>query len=191
MPLYPNSSLGQTSQPPLNISVKGPQLPAISDIRELDVIPTQANGQYVRFDQNDDVFYFVETNENNYKTIKRFRFYEDPIPKPEDNFATKQKMQELRGGLADVQLAIQELTNAIEIRAMDATWSNTLVSMSAAELTHADNLYKMFEQYYATIAKPYGPGKVPDYMEDMRDEITQMYMEESSKVKYMHETYKK
>lgn len=114
MPLYPNSSLGQTSQPPLNISVKGPQLPAISDIRELDVIPTQANGQYVRFDQNDDVFYFVETNENNYKTIKRFRFYEDPIPKPEDNFATKQEMQELRGGLADVQLAIQELTNTIK-----------------------------------------------------------------------------
>jgi hypothetical protein len=60
------------------------------------------------------VFYFVETNENNYKTIKRFRFYEDPIPKPEDNFATKQEMQELRGGLADVQLAIQELTNAIK-----------------------------------------------------------------------------
>jgi hypothetical protein len=83
------------------------------------------------------------------------------------------------------------IVNAIEIRAMDPTWSNTLVNMSAAELTHADNLYKMFEQYYATIAKPYGPGKVPDYMEDMKDEITQTYMEESAQIKYMHETYKK
>lgn len=113
MPLYPNTSLGNNVQQPLGVSLKGPDLPMVSDYRELDQLVTQANGRYVKFDINDDVFYIVETNENNFKTIRRFRFYEDPIPKPEDNFATKQEMQELRGGLADVQLAIQELTNAI------------------------------------------------------------------------------
>lgn len=113
MPLYPNTSLGNNVQQPLGVSLKGPDLPMVSDYRELDQLVTQANGRYVKFDTNDDVFYIVETNENNFKTIRRFRFYEDPIPKPEDNFATKQEMQELRGGLADVQFAIQELTNAI------------------------------------------------------------------------------
>ena len=113
MPLYPESSLGNNNHQPLGVSLKGPDLPMVSDPRELEQLATQANGRYSRFDANDDVFYIVETNENNFKTIRRFRFYEDPIPKPEDNFATKQEMQELRGGLADVQLAIQELTNAI------------------------------------------------------------------------------
>ena len=113
MPLYPNSSLGEPSAP-MAVTLRGPELPSISDLREIESIPTQANGQYVRFDKNDDVFYYIETNEHNYKAVKRYRFYEDPIPKPEDNFATKQEMQELRGGLADVQLAIQELTNAIK-----------------------------------------------------------------------------
>ena len=114
MPLYPNSSLGNNMQQPLGVSLKGPDLPMVSDYRELDQMATQSNSRYAKFDTNDDVFYIVETNENNFKTIRRFRFYEDPIPKPEDNFATKQEMQELRGGLADVQLAIQELTNIIK-----------------------------------------------------------------------------
>ncbi len=83
------------------------------------------------------------------------------------------------------------IINAIEIRAMDPSWSSTLVSMSATELSHADNLYKMLEQYYSILAKSYGPDKVPDYIEDMRKEITTMYMEESAEIKYMHETYKK
>ena len=112
MQLFPESSLNQ--QKPLSISVKGPDLPSVSDIRELDTLATVPNGRYARFDETDDVFYIVTTNENNYKSLQRFRFYEDPIPKPEDNYATKQEMQELRGGLNDVQLAIQELTNAIK-----------------------------------------------------------------------------
>ena len=118
MSLYPNDSLGNNK--PLAVTIKGPDLPFVSDVRELDGLPTQANGRYVRFDANDDVFYVMETNENNYKSVRRYRFYEDPIPKPEDNYATKQEMQELRGGLADVQLAIQELTNAIKSQTNNA-----------------------------------------------------------------------
>lgn len=83
------------------------------------------------------------------------------------------------------------IINAIEIRAMDSNWSSTLVSMSLTELSHADNLYKMFEQYYTTIAKAYGAGKIPDYIDEMKDKITEMYMTKSAKIKYMHETYKK
>lgn len=83
------------------------------------------------------------------------------------------------------------IVNAMEIRAMDQNWASTLVGMSATELTHADNLFKMFEQYYNILSKSYGPGKVPDYVEDMRDKITECYMTKSAKIKYMHETYKK
>ena len=84
------------------------------------------------------------------------------------------------------------IVNAMEIRAMDQNWSSLLVAMSAAELSHADNLYKMFEQYYALIAKSYStPDKVPDYLSDMRDKIAKLYTTESATIKYMHETYKK
>ena len=114
MPLYPDSSLGNGATQPLGVSLKGPDLPMVTDLRELDQMATQANARYARFDANDDVFYVIKTNEHNFKTVRRFRFYEDPIPKPEDNFATKQEMEELKGGLVNVQLAIQELTNAIK-----------------------------------------------------------------------------
>lgn len=84
------------------------------------------------------------------------------------------------------------IINAMEIRAMDTNWAGTLVGMSAVELTHADNLYKMFEQYYALITKSYGtPDKVPDYITCMKEKITKMYLEETAAIKIMHETYKK
>ena len=57
MPLYPDSSMGQ--QAPLAVSIKGPDLPFVTDIRELDHLNTQANARYPRFDANDDVFYIV------------------------------------------------------------------------------------------------------------------------------------
>ena len=104
MPLYPSTSVS-----PGPSTMKGPDLPSVSEINELMQLATQPNARYSYFDANDDVFYIVKTNENNYKTITRYRFYEDPIPKPEDNYATKQEIMDLKGDIANVQQSIQQL----------------------------------------------------------------------------------
>ena len=104
MPLYPSTSVNPGSS-----TLKGPDLSSVSEINELRQLATQPNARYSYFDANDDVFYIVSTNENNYKTITRYRFYEDPIPKPEDNYATKQEIADLKGDIANVQQSIQQL----------------------------------------------------------------------------------
>ena len=103
MPLYPSTSVASGS------STKGPDLPQISEVNELMQIPTVPNARYNYFDRNADYLYIVQTNENNYKTIRRFAFFEDPIPKPEDNYATKQEIMDLKGDIANVQQSIQQL----------------------------------------------------------------------------------
>ena len=108
MPLYPATSV--TS------GIKGPDLPSVGSIEELAPIPTQPNAKYPYFDKNDDVFYIVATNENNFKTVKRYRFYEDPIPKPEDKYATKDEIMDLKGDIANVQQSIQQLIEQTRFR---------------------------------------------------------------------------
>ena len=108
MSLYPSDSIAT--------GLKGPDLPSVGLIDELHQLATQPNARYVRFDKNDDVFYIVSTNENNYKTISRFRFYEDPIPKPEDKYATKEEIMDLKGDIANVQQSIQQLLEQTRFR---------------------------------------------------------------------------
>ena len=110
MPLYPSTSVAAGS------STKGPDLPQISSVDELQQIPTVPNARYNYFDKNADYLYIVQTNENNYKTIRRFAFYEDPIPKPEDNYATKQEIMDLKGDIADVKQSIQQLIEQTRYR---------------------------------------------------------------------------
>lgn len=104
MPLYPSNSV-QTG-------MAVPDVPKVSSIDEFLQQRTVPNGKYVAFQDDDDVFYFMTTNENNYKTATRYRFYEDPIPKPEDNFATKQEIMDLKGDIANVQQLVQQLIDA-------------------------------------------------------------------------------
>ena len=111
MPLYPPTSLTTTTQ-----TAKGPDLPSVLSMDELQHLPTQPNAKYAYFDKNDDVFYVVDTNENNYKTVSRYRFYEDPIPKPEDTYATKQEILDLKGDIANVQQSIQQLIEQTKFR---------------------------------------------------------------------------
>lgn len=110
MPLYPSTSVASGS------STKGPDLPQISEVNELMQIPTVPNARYNYFDRNADYLYIVQTNENNYKTIRRFAFFEDPIPKPEDNYATKQEIMDLKGDIANVQQSIQQLIEQTKYR---------------------------------------------------------------------------
>lgn len=81
------------------------------------------------------------------------------------------------------------IKRAIEIKPMDATWSKTLVEMSANELTHATHLYNMANQYVNSIMKETYQ-ELPDYISDTWEEIVDNYMECSAMVKHMHEMYK-
>lgn len=71
---------------------------------------TRPNSKAPAFDSNDDVFYDIVTDINNNKTVRRFRFFEEPEPKPEDIFASKQEISQLKGELGDVKQSIQSLT---------------------------------------------------------------------------------
>lgn len=77
------------------------------------------------------------------------------------------------------------IKKAIELKPMAPAWTKMLVEMSAAELKHAEYLYKMFGEYYQQMANAYT--NVPQYIQDIRTEIADMYAEESAKVKLMHE----
>lgn len=81
------------------------------------------------------------------------------------------------------------ITFAMEIRAMDASFSKQFVEMSAAELEHATKLYKMFEQYYQQAVKSFST--IPDHMSKIQKEIMEKYMSGYAKVKAMHEAYSK
>lgn len=76
---------------------------------------------------------------------------------------------------------------AIEIKPMSSSWGKLFLEMSANELEHAKNLYTMFEEYYKKISETYD--KVPDYIEDGKNCIVDMYTECTAKIKYMHSMY--
>lgn len=81
------------------------------------------------------------------------------------------------------------IKNAIEIKAMSPSWAKTFVDMSAAELNHATNLFKMFEEYYKKISETYK--EVPSYLEEMHTRVVDSYTEKYSQIKHMHDMYLK
>lgn len=91
-------------------------------------------------------------------------------------------IEELDGAEEYIQLAI-------ELKAMDSSWSKNLVEMSSAELDHAFKLFKMFESYCDLISKPYD--EVPEYISECHKKVTKMYTRRSAEVRYMHDMYNK
>ena len=78
---------------------------------------------------------------------------------------------------------------ALESKTTHPAWAKMYLDMSAAELNHATNLYKMSDEYYREVISSYK--EVPEYIKNVWDEIVSMYAEKSAKVKYMHEMYNK
>ena len=85
--------------------------------------------------------------------------------------------------------AREYICNAIEIKPMNASWSKMLVEMSSAELMHAQNLYKMFQEYYKLLTDSYK--ETPNYIKELADDISEDYTTNYSQVKYIHELYGK
>lgn len=96
------------------------------------------------------------------------------------DYFKEQICEELDGACCYIKLAI-------ELKAMSASWAKNFSEMSAAELGHADKLFKMFEEYCEIISKPYET--TPEYISNAHKDLVEMYTEKSAKVRYMHDMY--
>ena len=123
MDLYPANSINNN---PMNIINNG----YATDLQQTDGMDGARNFQtrpscrVAVFDKHDDVFYIIATDLNNNKAITRYRFYEEPEPRPEDIFASKSELKELKGEIDNVQQSIRDLTAAIT-SAINANNSST------------------------------------------------------------------
>ena len=111
MDLFPASSVSNV-QPDQNGSYLT-DLQHTSGMNGARSIITRPSSRIVVFDHDDDLMYIIATDINNNKDIKRFRFYEEPEPKPEDIFASKEEINELKGEMQNVQQSIRDLTIAV------------------------------------------------------------------------------
>lgn len=94
-----------------------------------------------------------------------------------------QILDELEGAKHYIQMAM-------ESRASHPAWAKMFVDMSSAELGHASNLYKMFNEEVEGLRKVYTNG-LPDYIQNIVSDVTKNYTECYAKVKYMHDAYNK
>ena len=81
------------------------------------------------------------------------------------------------------------IKKAIECKINHQEWSSMLVDMSAAELSHANNLMKMFNDFYKNMTEK--SKEIPEYITKAHEEAANMYAEKYAKVKMLHEAYNK
>lgn len=74
----------------------------VNGIESARMYPTSPNSTMALFENDDDIFYFVQTDASNFKTIRRFRFIEEPI-ETNNNAASKDEIAALHKEIEDVK----------------------------------------------------------------------------------------
>lgn len=92
-------------------------LPSCNGIEGAKMFNTHPSSRQAVFDQNEDVLYIITTDRRNVKTdIRRMRFEDYPIPRPEDLYVSKEEFREsndeLKGAINDVKFTLQQLLAA-------------------------------------------------------------------------------
>lgn len=89
----------------------GKDLPKVKGIESARMFPTAPNSRNVVFDEDEDIFYLIETDASNFKSsVRRFRFYEETIEEANDaKYATKEDFNYLKEAINNVQQSIQQL----------------------------------------------------------------------------------
>ncbi len=87
----------------------------------------------------------------------------------------------------ELEDAKRYIIDALEIKPMTMAWAKTLVAMSAEELGHATNLFKMAQDYYKKIQENYKV--VPEYLSDIYKELNDKYASCYPNVKLLHEAF--
>ena len=87
----------------------------VNGIESARMYPTSPNSTLALFENDDDIFYFVQTDASNFKTIRRFRFIEEPI-ETTNNAVSKDEITALHKEIEDVKQSIQQLADAVSAR---------------------------------------------------------------------------
>ena len=76
-------------------SIQTHQLDKIKNLDDAKRFSTLANSRYALFMEDDDVMYIKETDNNNYPTLTRYRFYQEdePIPEAPVEYVTKDELK--------------------------------------------------------------------------------------------------
>ena len=106
MTLYPNESI-------VNTTIVN-DLPQVSGNAGARAYPTRPNTRDAVWDKDENYVYFRVTDSTNTITsLERYAYTPAPEPKPEDIFAKREDIAELKGEISDVKQYIQELTATI------------------------------------------------------------------------------
>ena len=97
---------------PINY-LAGNDLPKVRGLENAKFYPTKPNSRTCVFEEDDDIFYIITTDQNNYKTVRRFRFSEETIEDVYDSkYVSKEEFNSLKEMIGNVQQSIQQLTDA-------------------------------------------------------------------------------
>ena len=110
---YP-TNLTPTYRNPIPSQLPGPQLDKVNGIDSARAFPMKPNSTIALFDANEDIMYIKSTDVNNFATIRRFRFYEEPevpqqtntIPQT-DLYVTKDEFDKFKEEILNGQQSIR------------------------------------------------------------------------------------
>lgn len=85
--------------------------------------------------------------------------------------------------------AEEYILNAIELKPMTMPWAKTFMDMATAELTHANNLYKMYLEYYQKIHS--SSNELPMYMTEDYEKTVKKYNTKTAIIKNMIDMFSK
>lgn len=89
-------------------------LPRVKGIDRAKAYQTQPNSRVAVFEEDDDIFYVIQTDALGNKTkISRYRFVEEPIETEMDSkYVSKKEFTELKEMIEDVKQSIRELATS-------------------------------------------------------------------------------
>lgn len=89
------------------------EMQKVKGINSARMYPTSPNSNIALFEEDDDIFYFVHTDASNFKTIRRFRFIEEPLETENNNYVSKEEFNALHKEIDDVKQLIQQLSDSV------------------------------------------------------------------------------
>lgn len=103
-----NPLMGTQFQP----SIAGNQLIKVKDLDSAKAYPTSPNSSVALFEENDDVMYIKSTDANNFPTIRKFRFTEEPLEVPNSSqYVTLDEFNKFKEEILNAKQFVQQSAN--------------------------------------------------------------------------------
>lgn len=85
--------------------------------------------------------------------------------------------------------AEEYIMKAIELKPMTLPWAKTFMEMASAEMLHANNLYKMYTEYYQKVST--NMSELPVFISEDYQKTVSKYTSKSVKIKSMIDMFVK